>query len=521
VQDDSAHAGDSAATPDAVPAEPNSAAGPLAAADATKGDALAAAARPQDDIPASVLNVSKEDLSSEAEDAKEDLLLDFSFVPAWARESPGSAPASRSHDKPDDTGYRSHGGEQRKGRIREERRDRDAGHRPRSERAAPARPGPETERFASDRRETRSELPLTIEFLPERRGLAPLAHRLARSGRAFSLFEVAALFLSKPEYYSVKIAGITEDNGAQRESSALRLHQCQECGMVFLSQDAVVMHALERHFDKFYRKEEKTIEPPKGDFACIARCGLSGELLGPPNYHGFSERVQEVHRSRFAHLSLDEYRRRIENVHDPELVTRWKESMMRQTVYQYIGPGDPLTFPRFGDVERHFREHLASGLLREETSLALPGSVACKLEDGRLQQAIRQAWTQERRFPLNLSVILRLVFRRLGLHLFKTTEGTTYLTAICPDPIDPVQTIPQVREILEHLRAHPGVTPTELQAQLRPGADPRSAEVLDLLRQLRWLLDKGHVIEFADGKLLAPGTAISRVQYARRSVRQR
>jgi hypothetical protein len=36
----------------------------------------------------------------------------------------------------------------------------------------------------------------------------------------------------------------------------------------------------------------------------------------------------------------------------------------------------------------------------------------------------------------------------------------------------------------------------------------------DVNNQLRWLVEKGHVIEFSDGRLAAPGAAVARMQMA-------
>ena len=51
---------------------------------------------------------------------------------------------------------------------------------------------------------------------------------------------------------------------------------------------------------------------------------------------------------------------------------------------------------------------------------------------------------------------------------------------------------------------------------IRPGVDENSPEVLEARNQLRWLVDKGHVIEFSDGRLAVPVNAISRVQHAKK-----
>ncbi|MEI6150133.1 MAG: hypothetical protein WCS01_13615, partial [bacterium] len=160
---------------------------------------------------------------------------------------------------------------------------------------------------------------IEVSFLPERHGLAPLAHRLARSWRAYSLFEVASLFLSKPEYHAIKL------EVRPGPDSTVELFQCLGCKAVFLNRDALANHAFSKHFDRFCRKEETEGEAPKGNFVCVSRCGLSGALLGPPNYHSYNERVLEIHRTRYPGMPIEAYRQRIETLHDPAMIEKWKE----------------------------------------------------------------------------------------------------------------------------------------------------------------------------------------------------
>lgn len=403
---------------------------------------------------------------------------------------------------------------------------------------------------------------IEVAFLPERRGLAPLAQRLARSIRAYSLFEVAALFLSKPEYFTVKLD--LQDGGAADKP----LFQCSECKAVFLERESAAVHAFARHFDKVCRKEEKAVEPPKGNFVCVARCTLSGTLLGPPNHHGFNDRVMEIHRLRYSSMPFEEYRRKIENVHDAQLIETWKAGMTKQVAYHF-GDGDKaLAFERFTEAEAHFREHYLPAMIREGRHFVMPGTDIHGLEDARLRKLLEECLQREARFPLRLSITLRLAFRHLGLHTFKSGHGHTFLTAVVPSPIDPTTAVPLVREILEHIGAHPGCNTQELIRGLRPspgmdaaaveagkapesngvasadgvppdgsggcgqevsagaavpagggavesGAGPRPGEHNDILSQLRWLVEKGHVIEFWDGRLAVPRDTVARVQPAR------
>lgn len=452
--------------------------------------------------------------------ADKEALSDLTFGPGWARTPPSNAPTQAPSREEEGRDRRRGGGGDRGTRERRRPEARrvyppressdgkpSRGLSPREQRSAPSySSGRETREFFRD-------IPVTIDFLPERRGLAPLAHRLAAAGRAFSLFEVAGMFLSKPDYYTVRLT----INPSTEGENIKELFQCGECKALFLDRESATAHAFEQHFDRFYRREEIDAEPPKGNFTCVARCTVTGELLGPPNYHGYQERFTALHHARFAHFTSEEYGKKIENVHDAALVEQWKESMKRQAVYHSINASEGTpALTRIADVEKDFREKHAPTMVHAGHSFVVPGTIACALDDQRLKATIRQAWNHETRFPLKLSIAIRLAFRRLGLHLFKTADSSTYLTSICPSPIDPVQAVSIVREILEYLMAHPGLTRGELLSALRPGISPDDPQLLELNKAIRWLVGKGHVIEFSNGKMTIPDASFLRVQHARR-----
>ena len=464
-------------------------------------------------------------------ETKEALVIDLNFVPVWARKPPehrtfggGESRApdderggdSRRRDRPQYQDRRGGGGGGgRRQNIRDKSRG-DSGQAPFVRAVAE----PVDERLAS----------LEVSFLPERRGLAPLANRLAKSARAYSLFEVAALFLSKPDYYLIKIeAPVGLEN--------FSFFQCSDCKAVFLDRDSAVSHVFSKHFEKFCVKVEQEIEPPKGNFVCVAKCGLSGVLLGPLNYHGYNDKVAEIHRTRYADMPLEAYRKRIETIHDAALIEQWKEEMRKQVSYRF-GAGDAaVTFSRFSEAEVYFREHCLKNAIKETRAVVLPGAVAHAMEPGPLRRVIEDAWQRESRFPLKLSVILRLAFRHLGLHTFKAAAGHTFVTSVVPNAMDPEHAVEGIREMIDAISGKPGCTRAELLAQLvspappagetggeaggEPAPETGAKKENELKRQLHWLIEKGHVIEFSDGRMAVPATAIARVQMARPPARNR
>jgi hypothetical protein len=92
----------------------------------------------------------------------------------------------------------------------------------------------------------------------------------------------------------------------------------------------------------------------------------------------------------------------------------------------------------------------------------------------------------------------------MHLFLFKAGGGITFVTPIHPHALAPEHAIAPIREVLEFLHAHPGCTRQQLLDGLRPGAAADSPEVVAVLNPLRWLIDRGHVIEFFNGTLAVP-----------------
>lgn len=419
---------------------------------------------------------------------RDEPILDLNFVPAWARRPPDQNPYAHFVGRKEHRAFRD------RERPCPGKSPRNAARSSRTTPAAVDRPA---------RREPPASKPMMyvdVSFIPEQHGLKPLARQLGRTGRAYALLEVAAMFLSKPEYYAVKL----ETHAPNASTPATPLYQCTVCKAVFPLREPVATHALKQHFNSYYDKEEKTGDPPKGHFHCVARCSLSGELLGPPNYHGYNDKLLELHRSRFGHLALEDYRKKIINDPEPALLEQWKQAAARQVLYRTRQAKEPLTFTRYLDVETHFFNCYAPALIRAGHRFILPGPVSRELEDPVMRQAVQEAWNRENHFPLKLAIVLQPAFRHLGLHVFKTPQRAFFVTAIPPHPIDPAKTTPEIRSCLEYLSHHPGQTRQELVQALQPGLPPDAPDVAGIIHSLRWLIEKGHVIEFANGHLAVP-----------------
>jgi hypothetical protein len=91
----------------------------------------------------------------------------------------------------------------------------------------------------------------------------------------------------------------------------------------------------------------------------INRCGVTGELLGPPNYHRYNQMVQQHYAARISRMPFEAFRARIETVRDPEVVNQWLEKMKKVTRYTWKGPvAEGQAAPAFDSLLRTPAHHL-------------------------------------------------------------------------------------------------------------------------------------------------------------------
>ncbi len=355
------------------------------------------------------------------------------------------------------------------------------------------------------------KLPISVSFIPERHGLKSLVIRLSKSLIAYPLLEIASMFLTRPEYYDVKyeVESSTKDRDKDNSENKERilLIQCKLCEQLFLEKSVAENHILAKHFNEFFDVEEKQGEPPKGNFMCVAKCSLNGEVLCPPNYHEFNERLIELQRTKFPHMSQEEFRKTIVNDSDPGLLEQWKKDASTQQIYKLKADKKKDTvqkeFTRRSDAELFIISNYMQDLLKEGKRFVISGTVSTNLEDKALALLSRSAFEREKRSPVKIAAAIYPAFRNLGMKTFKWHGRVTYVSGVAPNPnpIEPAQTTGIIRQILEWMDANPDKTKSELLKALVPEATPESSAYVEVVTQLRWLIERGYLIEFSNGKL--------------------
>jgi hypothetical protein len=457
-----------------------------------------------------------------------DDFLDLNFVPQWARRPPDAVHASRFRDHDADAGDARgkrgsrDGGERRSfdkrgagGDVRRPKRDRrdDAANRdalPRPERRDAVERVPSAGR-PDDRPDQQGAhtqgadpIPtyLHAQFLPERQAIAELAKRVAATHKAYPLLDLAHFLLSREGLCYVRL-------DVAQQAEGVSLYHCALCRTVGLDRDAIATHVAEDHVSDYFIEETESVEPPSGVFVCVAICGLSGKLLGPPNHHSYSEAVKAVHAQYYSNMSLDQYRSRIRVSHEAEDVERWKVSCTTRTVYRRKPSEDGEKSEEalsLRDVQRFMQEEVAAQNVKALRRVVLRESEAHAIRDPGVRRVLHRAWQQELQFPIQMALALRAALRSRQLHVFKAGggKGAHFVTAVKPNALNPDVAVPVIRDALRYLGAHPGCTREEMIRDLLgevPLDDPRARE---LLQPISWLTERGHILEFFNGRLAVP-----------------
>ncbi len=419
----------------------------------------------------------------------------MNFVPDWARKPPSENVFIIRDDDRKGSGP-PHGRKQRRG---------DGGR-------APRRPADNRERHGrrehtpnrgpAEKREppapARNLASARIRFVPDDHQLSIILRKLHTTGRAYPVQEIVSLFLSHPD----TCRAIVELDG---KNSQTRLYQCKSCGYLHTDPACMQNHVLHTHLDQAFDAVETETEPPAGNFICICRCGLSGELLGPPNHNSYSERIHELHSTRYPHLSMEEYRKRIRTLHDPELIEQWKESRRHHTVYTLKGDSPEAEKPmsRSQACEWFLKSH-APQMISGTHRASLPVAVARKTEDPGLRHAFTAAWHRETRSPRSMTFAVRGAFRHRKIYTFRAGKGTEFATAIKPVVLPPEHAVDSIRNVLVYLHDHPGCTRKDLSEALEQENPPVSGAGESVLAPIGWLAERGHIIEFFNGTLAVP-----------------
>jgi len=456
-------------------------------------------------------------------------LLDLKLLPAWVKEPDAAKnyehytgeeerhgsrgrqyPSHRKRDgdrkrpkfgvqRPTPEGKKVHPHE--RGKVRRHQADHERSRTRAGRRKHRGEDGPALDRRGPQTPVMRAPLEITIRFLPYSLAFENVVAQIKSDSLAYSAFALARLFLEKPERYEVRLT-------AKPESP---LFQFGENGTYSSDRELLERNAFRLAHGRFYKIDITQSEPVKGNFSSVARCRLSGTLLGPTNHHNYQPHLRSLFEQRFSRrMSFADYLQQIEIVNDLALIERWREQARTVTTYTTLHEETPLTFASATEAERHFRSNYLAGIIRTVEEVTVGGILSRRLPDRILKRAIEDAWTREVRSPSNMIQELGARFRQAGLHIFRHRRGMLFVSPIRPRPFAGEQAgvSPAVNSILEAVGSKPAINRRELFEKLvtDPASETAESRKLALASDLRWLINEGYILEFNDGSLDLPRT---------------
>lgn len=383
---------------------------------------------------------------------------------------------------------------------------------------------------------------VNLSLVPEEKGVESLARQIKMAGRAYPLFDIARMILAKPERHLVVFEVKKNPEGQPIQP----LFVCALDDTLWLSEDEAIGHILRKHFATFYQTEKTATEPPKGKYTFVAQCGMSGVILGPPNYHDYQNQLRKLHAQRFFRMPFEVFKARVKIVRDEEVVKKWVEEQSWKTEYVCLNMPEPLRLPNMEAVEKHFREVHKENIIKKVERHSLNGAAARSLRSPDLVRLVRNVWEDQRRFPLQIATVLSQQFASHGLQFFKVNKTITHVSVARPHYLDMAVTPVSegVKRIVDYVNASPRCTRRQLVEALSPtpampaapAASPEAApaaatpdqppvaaeqapaaqvapaapapepagptaEQNAVISDLHWLIHQGHVIEFANGAL--------------------
>ena len=369
--------------------------------------------------------------------------------------------------------------------------DRQRGSRPRDGRDG------NNSRRGFVKREFIKPLDAEVRVLPGQKDLGGIIRKIQTGYIAYPLKQIAFFFLDHPEACNVKVTP---------KDPQVKFHVCKACGYSCATAEALDAHLLSAHLGDYYTAEETEVEPPAGQFGCVVKCGITGELIGPPNLHGYNAAVREMAQK----LGMDEsaYRARLVTVRDQDAVEAWRKGATKKTFYRLKVDGKAT--PAEGDgAEESEAKQPVPALEREQAEAAFRRDIMPQLRgiskssDMSLDQAlksndlpylfaVRDAVARERRFPASLFFALRGAFHHRKLVFFRANEprGQEFVCAVKPTPLDTAHAIPELVAVVNYVSEHPLCNVNDLPKEMKG--------------HLGWLVEKGHIVQYFNGLLALP-----------------
>jgi len=412
--------------------------------------------------------MAEETASSSSNESKNSLDLNtlsgLDFGPNWADEK--SAKSSKS--KRFDNGGSDRGKGSGSGRAKSpSSRDRRSGGRPQRSRDDQRSAGSEKRgRGRPDQSRAKPTFTPTVkvDIYPQDEAFEALVKRLQTSARTYQLFEIAHLLLEKPERYVVVVA--PKDSKPNSSEAKPLLYYSVPGHLPFASELEAIDFVVKEHIDQFFEVEEIEVEPPSGNFQMVNRCSITGELLGPPNYHRYQEFLQRHYNARINGMSFERFQSKVESSKEQEDIDAWLESMKKGARYVVKDRQDsePESFDTL-EAARHFLiSQRKDKVVCSGDHVRFAGRDIERIPMSDIRRSVESYIEEQKHFPLDSANNIRGRLRRHKFAVYKKgSKGVSFVCAVKRKFRDSKTVFTEsISDLIDFIEKHPEIPASKL-----------------------------------------------------------
>ena len=364
-------------------------------------------------------------------------LTDFQFAPSWARPKSDKPRSHKFSPQEGSTSSFAEGGHKRFSGRGDKRReggrsfDKESGRSFDRERGPRAGGRPDFSRnkdgkfgkFDKDKSFERRPRPvlepttgIRVELRPVDTGLSALANEVHLHKRCYSLYDLAKVIMGARDRYEIWF--IKEEGGPD-------MFLGKKLPSVWLTREEAFAHFWQSPaLSELYVQEEEAVEAPKGQFMAVARCGMTGDLLGPVNWHGYQVALARHHAEKLAHVPVERFRSQITQDKTPEALEAWMSEASKKIVWKpVLGGAEAVTLSSRSEVEAHFNEHHFQDFYEQTGKCFVLGDINSRSLAAGLFAHLRTLVDNARRYPAQIIPNLCHGLARHHLPIFKWNKG--------------------------------------------------------------------------------------------------
>jgi hypothetical protein len=331
-----------------------------------------------------------------------------------------------------------------------------------------------------------------VTIAPDAQAVHLIGKEVHQVARVYPLFDVAKILLADksrvravfeaPEPHAPLIRGKLEDS-------------------VFLTREEAVRHLWNSELrSELIEEETIEVDPPTGNFQAIARCGLSGEWLGPVNFHSYQTNLRRLHRERFARMPFEAYCAKVRTERGEDAVNAWLETMKTKTRWRIKGEDDDSWIADRAEAERALGARCFDKAFEETRVADVSGNIPAKNLSPSLLTSLKLSGSHARNHPAILIPAVCRAVEAEHLPVFKR-QGKLYTGPARPHPL-PANAVLAERPgiMVAWIRENKPAKLEGLWKSVLP--EGSTAPPAEFAADLFWLLHQGHILLFTDDTLV-------------------